>query len=152
MKIKPSKNINITYTKASEKNRIAIINLLKNLNGDSANFNIDKFYVAKENDELIGCIRIKVYENGCLELASLAVRKEYQHRGIGSELVKILLLNEPSRPIFLLTSSDKEMFYKKFNFDITNPLELPNDFKKEYERIISLPFSKELKVIAMVIK
>lgn len=145
-------NLNIKYFPAVEGDELAIMNLLKNLEGDRSNFNLKRFYVAKDNNKLVGCIRTKDFENNCLELASLAVDKKYQHQGIGSKLVEELLFNEQNRPIFLLTSTDKELFYKKFYFNAIDPLDLPTGFKKEYDKIINLPFTKNLQVIAMTIK
>ena len=145
-------NSSITYSKALDKDELAIKDLLKTLEGDRAEFDITRFYLAKINKSLVGCIRTKVFDNNCLELVSLAVSNDYRHQGIGSKLVTELLTKELSRPIFLLTSADKENFYKKFNFKIISPLELPTEFKKEYDKIIALPFTKNLQVIAMIIE
>jgi len=145
-------NLNIIYSLATEQDQLPTVGLLKELAGDRSNFDIARFYVAKDSDYLVGCIRTKVFVDGTRELASLAVNKNYQGRGIGSELIKKLLATETFRPIYLLTSADKENFYKKFDFNIINPLELPSEFKKEYEKIIGLPFAKDLQVIAMIIK
>jgi argininosuccinate lyase/amino-acid N-acetyltransferase len=129
-----------------------IFNLLKELGGDRSEFDVTKFYVAKDDNNLVGCIRAKVFDNGCLELSSLAVDKKYQKRGIGTKLVEELLVKEITRPIFILTELNKKNFYKKFGFNIVEPSNLPDEFKKEYERIVSLPFAKNLQVIAMMIE
>jgi N-acetylglutamate synthase-like GNAT family acetyltransferase len=144
--------LNIIYSQANSGDELAIFDLLKKLEGDRSKFDIARFYVAKNNDNLIGCVRTKMFDGGCLELASLAVNKNYQGQGIGSRLVEELLLKEVTRPIFILTELNKEGFYKKFDFNIIKPIELPNEFKKEYDRIINLPFAKNLKVIAMVVR
>jgi N-acetylglutamate synthase-like GNAT family acetyltransferase len=152
MKIGANSNSNIVYFKASQKDEISIVNLLKNLNGDRASFDISKFYTVKDGDRLIGCVRIKAFKGGCLELSSLAVDPKYQHKGIGSKLVENILTQEQSRPIFLLTSADKELFYKKFGFIIIDSQKLPSEFKEEHDKILTLPFAKSLEVIAMVVK
>jgi N-acetylglutamate synthase-like GNAT family acetyltransferase len=144
--------LNVIYSQASLEDEPAIFDLLKELEGDRSKFDIARFYVAKVNNHLIGCIRTKMFAGGCLELASLAVDKNYQGRGIGSRLVEELLLKEVTRPIFILTELNKESFYNKFNFKIVEPLKLPDEFKKEYDRIINLPFAKNLKVIAMGVR
>lgn len=144
--------LNIIYSQATSDDELAIFDLLKELEGDRSKFDISRFYVAKDGDSLIGCIRTKMFEGGCLELASLAVSKKYQSQGIGSRLMEELLFKEATRPIFLLTELNKENFYKKFDFNIIDPLGLPAEFKKEYDRIINLPFAKNLKVIAMAVK
>ena len=61
-------------------------------------------------------------------------------------------MKEITRPIFILTELNKKNFYKKFGFNIVEPSNLPDEFKKEYERIVSLPFAKNLQVIAMMIE
>jgi len=142
----------LEYLKATVADKLQIRSFLKQLNGDRSNFEISRFVVVKQGAELIGCVRIKVFKDGTLELSSLAVLSEYQRKGIGSELVNKLLLNEVARPIFLLTSLDKESFYKKFDFNIVAPDKLPKEFKNEYLRVISLPFAKNIQVIAMVLK
>lgn len=121
------------------------------MNGDRSRFDIDRFIIAKNNDMIIGCVRIKVLNSKALELSALVVLPEYQHQGIGSELVKRLLKKEQQRPIFLLTSSDKEQFYNRFGFFLLNQDQIPAEFKKEYLRVANLPFAKNIKVIAMKI-
>jgi len=143
---------NVIYSQAEQEDEPAIFALLKELEGDRSKFDFERFYVAKADNNLVGCVRTKMFDGGCLELASLAVNKNYQGRGIGSRLVEELLLKEVVRPIFILTELNKESFYSKFNFNIIEPLELPDEFKKEYDRITNLPFAKNLKVIAMELR
>jgi len=143
--------LNIIYSKADSVDEPAIFDLLKELEGDRSQFDISRFYVAKINNKLIGCVRTKMLDGECLELASLAVDKNYQGKGIGSRLVKELLSEETGRPIFILTELNKEGFYKKFNFNIVNPLDLPKEFKKEYDRIINMEFAKNLNVVVMAV-
>jgi N-acetylglutamate synthase-like GNAT family acetyltransferase len=147
-----TKRLNVIYSQASPKDEPAIFNLLTALEGDRSNFDISKFYIAKVGNNLIGCVRIKLLTDDCLELSSLAVNKNYQGKGIGSKLVEELLSKETARPIFLFTQSNKESFYNKFNFKTIEAAKLPAEFKKEYERIINLPFAKDLEVIVMIVK
>ena len=147
-----TKELNVTYSQANPKDEAAIFTLLTALEGDRSNFDISKFYIAKMDDKLIGCVRIKTLTDDCLELSSLAVDKNYQGQGVGSKLVEKLLSQETARPIFLFTESNKESFYNKFNFNTIEATKLPAEFKKEYERLINLPFAKNLKVIAMIVK
>lgn len=147
-----TKELNVTYSPANPKDEAAIFTLLTALEGDRSNFDISKFYIAKMDDKLIGCVRIKLLTDDCLELSSLAVDKKYQGQGIGSKLVEELLSKETARPIFLFTESNKESFYNKFSFNTIEATKLPAEFKKEYERLINLPFAKDLEVIAMIVK
>lgn len=142
----------LEYLKAIIADEPQIRDILEKLDGDRADFNVNQFVVAKNKKEITGCVRIKVSFDGTLELASLAVLPEYQGQGIGSELIRKLLLSEPARPIFLLTSLDKEKFYQRFDFNVINPENLPEKLKNEYLHIINLPFAKNIQVIAMVLK
>ena len=45
------------------------------------------FYVALENDQIIGCVAIEDYYNGLYELRSLAVANHFNGKGV---LLKIL--------------------------------------------------------------
>lgn len=142
----------LEYLKAIIADEPQIRGILEKLDGDRANFNVSQFMVVKNEGKIIGCVRIKFFLDGSLELASLAVLPEYQGQGIGSELIRKLLLSKPVRPIFLLTSLDKEEFYKRFGFNIINSDNLPEELRKEYLHIINLPFTKNVQVIAMVLK
>jgi N-acetylglutamate synthase-like GNAT family acetyltransferase len=139
----------ISYSEARKTDEDEIRNMLRSLGGDESNFELSRFVVAKSGKRLIGCGRIKVVSKDCLELASLGVLSECQKRGIGSHLVRELLAKEKYRPILLLTSSDKENFYKKLGAVIIAPESLPQAFKEEYRRIIALPFAEKIRVIAM---
>lgn len=144
--------LEVIYSQANLEDKPAILDLLKELEGDRSSFDITRFYVAKIAKNLVGCVRTKMFDGGCLELASLAVNKNYQGQGIGSRLVEEILSKETARPIFILTELNKEHFYNKFNFHIIKPLALPDEFKKEYDRIINMPFAQNLKVIAISVK
>ena len=144
-------NVNISYATAGAGDEGVIRDLLKVFRGDESNFDISKFVIAKDGEKIIGCIRIKVIGDDCLELSSLGVLSEYRGQGIGSRLAEEVLAREKRRPVFLLTSDDKETFYKNFGFAIVAPESLPQLFKKEYDRVVSLPFAKNIKVIAMSI-
>ena len=53
--------------------------------------NIDKFFVAKINNNIAGVVTYYNYSDELLEIRSLAVRKEYYSQGIGAALVRILV-------------------------------------------------------------
>jgi N-acetylglutamate synthase-like GNAT family acetyltransferase len=146
------KKYHINYVKPEAKDEIIIKDLLNLLGGDRSRFDIDKFVIAKDNEKIVGCIRVKNISNNCLELSSLVVLPEYRNNGIGSCLAREILKHEKHRPLFLLTSSDKELLYNRFGAEIVDPEELPPAFKKEYLRVANLPFAKDIKVIAMVFK
>ena len=149
MKENIENNLTVNYLEAQENDVKEIMNILKLLNGDRSDFDINKFIIAKYGDKIIGCIRSKGATDEYLELSSLAVLPEYQNNGVGRQLIEKILLKEKKRPIYFLTSSDKEDFYKKFGAKIIEIETLPPSLQEEYSNIIKLPFTKDLKVIAM---
>ncbi len=142
----------LVYVIPEPRDELKIKSFLKILNGDTSKFKLKNFIIAKGVEKIIGCIRTKILSDGTLELSSLAVLPDYRNMGIGGKLIETLLLFNKNRPIFLLTSSEKEIFYKKFNFILVEADNLPGLFKEEYLRIKNLPFAKNIKVIAMVLK
>jgi N-acetylglutamate synthase-like GNAT family acetyltransferase len=140
----------IEYAGAQLEDEPSVKAILKLLDGDESAFDIEKFVVAKVYGRTIGCIRVKSLPGETLELSSLAVLPEFQHNGIGSELIRKLLESEPARPIYLLTSADKARFYQKFDFRLIKPEEAALEFRAEYRRIVAMPFAKNLQVIIMM--
>jgi ribosomal protein S18 acetylase RimI-like enzyme len=49
------------------------------------------FFIAKENNEIIGCIGMKKLENNICEMKRLFVKDTYKGNGIGKKLVKIII-------------------------------------------------------------
>jgi ribosomal protein S18 acetylase RimI-like enzyme len=49
------------------------------------------FFVAKENNEIIGCVGIKKLENDICEMKRLFVKDSYKGNGIGKRLVEIII-------------------------------------------------------------
>lgn len=142
--------MDIQYNIATDNDINGVLDILNRYNGDRKKFAIDQFICAKINQKIIGCVRIKELSSDTLELASLAVKPDYRNKGIGSKLIKKVLTKEKGRPIYLLCSSEKENFYKQNNFHLIKPSDLPEIMKKEYDHILILPFSSNIKVIAMV--
>ena len=139
----------INYQKAVLKDINEITELLTKFEGDRKDISANQFMLAKENNKLIGCIRIKELNKGCLELASLVIMPEYRKQGIGSQLAKTILSKEKRRPIYLLCSVDQQGFYERNGFKLMSAEILPEVLKNEYRRIIKLPFVQNVKVIAM---
>ena len=143
--------MNIKYRKSKKEDSPVILDILNSVSGDVRDIDFEQFWVAEEENKIIGCVRIKNI-NGCFELASLAVLPKHRKQGIGSELMKMIINNSAERPLYLLCSDENINFYQKFGFKITDIKNLPEALRSDYKNITRLPFTKNIKVIAMVLK
>lgn len=81
-----------------------------------------------DDTKIIGMVRV-VGDNGlCFYIQDLIILPEYQHKGIGSQLIQKVLAYIKSHAshssvIALLSSYGKEAFYEKFGF-----VKRPNEF------------------------
>lgn len=88
--------------------------------------NLRDFYVAEEDNEIRGICALHILWEDLAEIRSLAVKKEYQKKGIGSLLVKRSLREAKKlgiKRVFVLTYLPD--FFKKFGFKEIDKSKLP---------------------------
>lgn len=143
----------MNYRRPRELERSSIINILNVVSGDTSNIDLKKFLVLECENRIIGCVRIKEI-NGFFELASLAVLPEYRNQGIGTHLVKeILLIESNKRPIYLLCHQRNQLFYNRLGFSKEDPVDLPIVLNKEYMKFLKNSFiDNPESLVAMVLK
>jgi N-acetylglutamate synthase-like GNAT family acetyltransferase len=88
-------------------------------------------------DEMIGCGQIKPHGDGTRELASIAVRPEYQNQGVGQAVIQQLLA-ENHLPLYLTCRAELEPYYQKFGFRSLAPEEMPPYFRRIWQLVIIL--------------
>lgn len=89
-----------------------------------------RFIIAvNEQGSVIGCGQLKPHGKDVLELASLAVKPEYRHRGIARAIIEHLLLGSP-RPLYLMCHSRLEPLYEKFGFRAIPYDQMPRYFQR----------------------
>lgn len=138
------------YTNAEPKDIPILTSLLQSVRGDTKDLDYQKFVVAKDDNNIIGCVRIKELSD-CSELASVAVLPEYRGQGIGLELVRRMLKQETARPIYLLCFAETCDFYIKAGF-IEVPINtLPNSLQQECDRVAVLLKDSGRRISAMAI-
>jgi amino-acid N-acetyltransferase len=79
--------------------------------------NIRDYFVVVENKDIIGCCALHVCWENLAEIKALAVSEKYQHKDIGSKLVKEGLKEAKKlkiKKVFCLTYAPK--FFAKFRF------------------------------------
>lgn len=75
------------------------------------------FFVAEEDGAIIGCCALEVYSKKIAEIRSLAVRPEWQGKGVASALVEVCLAradSEEVREILAITGAVE--FFDKLGF------------------------------------
>ena len=85
--------------------------------------------VMNTEDSLIGCGQLKPHGGDILEMASIAVRPEYQGRGIARKIIEHLLKESP-RPLYLMCLSSNGPLYEKFGFRAIEYPDMPRYFQR----------------------
>ncbi|QSF46748.1 GNAT family N-acetyltransferase [Paenibacillus tianjinensis] len=87
----------------------------------------DILITAWDGDRLVGVARAITDFSLCCYLSDLAVRKEYQHQGIGKELIHVLRGQLGEEVMLLLLSAPTAMdYYPKIGFvKLVNAFEYP---------------------------
>ena len=88
--------------------------------------NVRDFVVAEEKDAIVGACALHVLWDDLAEVRSLAVRKEFQKKGIGRKMVRSCIKEAKDlgiKRVFVLTYQPE--FFKKLNFKDTDKASLP---------------------------
>lgn len=89
-----------------------------------------RFIIAVDaEDRVIGTGQIKPHGKDILELASIAVRPEFQGQGIARAVIEHLLKDSP-RPLYLTCRSVMEPLYEKFGFVALSHEEMPRYYQR----------------------
>ena len=78
---------------------------------------IDDWWVAEADSEILGCVSLRGYGSGLMEIRSLAVQDRLQGLGIGSRLVNLTMKEAKRRRVpalFALTRAT--LFFEKMGF------------------------------------
>jgi N-acetylglutamate synthase-like GNAT family acetyltransferase len=121
----------IIYRKSNKDDLPQIIALLTKLGLDKSE-PIGSFVLAVNGVQVLGCARIKEMKDGSLELASVAVEDKRRGKGIGRNLVKIVVANEPRRPLYLMCRKSRQRFYEFLGFKVIDEKELPLPIREEF--------------------
>jgi N-acetylglutamate synthase-like GNAT family acetyltransferase len=76
-----------------------------------------------------GCGQLKPHGPGVVELASIAVEPDYQHRGLARAIIENLLSGAP-RPLYLTCRSGLESFYSGWGFRSLGVDEMPAYYRR----------------------
>ncbi|MEK7093126.1 MAG: GNAT family N-acetyltransferase [Patescibacteria group bacterium] len=77
----------------------------------------EEFFVAEENEKIVGCCALEIYSQRMAEIRSLAVLPEFQNRGIGGTLVEACLSAAKEKNIYeVLTITGSSGLFEKHGF------------------------------------
>lgn len=151
--------IQTTVTDAGNTERQVIIDLLKaeKLPVDDLPNYLDNFFVAIENEKIIGAIGLEIYGD-CGLLRSLVVDRKHRNKNIASALVGQLESHAKAKGLncmYLLTETAAQYFEKKGYQTLTRD-EVPDELKQSSEfshvcPVSAVVMTKELKTQADIL-
>ncbi|KKW09406.1 MAG: GCN5-related N-acetyltransferase [Candidatus Kaiserbacteria bacterium GW2011_GWA2_49_19] len=90
----------------------------------------EAFFVATENEEVVGCCALEIYSRRLAEVRSLAVRKDFQHKGIAKQLIQTCVTLAKENDVYeLFCITGNPDFFQKRGF---------GSFKKEKYALIKI--------------
>ena len=89
-----------------------------------------RFLVAEDETGIVGAAQIRPHD-GTLELSSLVVREDQRGRGIGSQLIQVLIAQSPGT-LYLFCRSQLENYYARLGFRAIGVKEAPPSLRMRY--------------------
>ena len=113
--------------------------------------NLRDFWVAQENNKIVGCCALHVCWDDLVEIKSLAVLRMRQRQGIGKRLL-LNCLDEAkelgAKKVFVLTFRPE--FFKKFGFKKIKHSQLPHKIWAECINCAKFPNCQEIALIKKI--
>ena len=90
----------------------------------------EAFFIAIENGSVVGCCALEIYSRRLAEVRSLAVAKDFQHRGIAKQLIRACGARAKESAVYeLFCITGNPDFFEKQGF---------GSFKKEKYALIKI--------------
>jgi len=88
-----------------------------------------RFTVAVSGTQIIGCVQLKPHRDGTVELASLAVERDWRGRGIGEQLVADCVARHAAA-LHLMCTHKLVAYYLRLGFAVVALPDLPPYFRR----------------------
>jgi N-acetylglutamate synthase-like GNAT family acetyltransferase len=121
----------VTLRPATATDQKPIRDLIHLVGINPTGLNWQRFIIAEDAGQFVGCVQLKPHNDGVRELASLAVQPSHQAQGIGGQLIRALLQQNPGL-IYLTCRSTLSGYYERFGFQMVPVAELPGSFKLQH--------------------
>ena len=144
--------VNFVIRPATRQDFLAIRALIHAVSINPTGLEWRHFLVAvSPDDTLLGCGQIKPHFDGSRELASIAVQEQARGQGIARAIIQELLVNEKTRPLYLMCRARLEPLYVKFGFRAIGLNEMPIYFQRisRAERIFNSKARPEDRLMIM---
>lgn len=110
--------------------------------------NVRDYYVIKDEDELLACGSLHVVWSDLAEIKAVAVREDYQSRGLGTLLMNRCFQEAKElglATVFVLTH--KPAYYEQFGFQLVDVMSLPRKVWGECLRCPKFPHCNEFAMV-----
>ncbi|MDP2943839.1 MAG: N-acetyltransferase [Candidatus Omnitrophota bacterium] len=110
--------------------------------------NLRDFWVAEENNKVVGCCALHVSWDDLAEIKSLAVQKNKQGGGLGKQLVYASISEAKelgAKRVFVLTYRSE--FFRKFGFKKIKHSDLPHKIWAECINCCKFPNCQEVALV-----
>jgi len=108
----------IILSKAKKSDLPQITKSLKTAGLDITDMKTKEFIIAKKKQQVIGCARIKLYQDKTLELASLWVKKTARGQNLGYFIIQELFKKHKGQNIYLTTCPKNKNYYLNLGFRV----------------------------------
>lgn len=115
--------------------------------------NIRDFWVCETRSKVIGCAAVHISWENLVEIKSVAVDKDFQRHGIGTQLVKACLTEAKGlsvKKVFVLTYVPE--FFRIFGFRKIEHAALPHKIWAECINCPKFPDCQEIALIKIIAK
>jgi amino-acid N-acetyltransferase len=113
--------------------------------------NIRDFFVYEDNGKIVGIGSLHIYWEDLAEIKSLAVIEDFQHKGIGKQIVKKCIEDAKElgvKKIFALTYVPE--FFQKLGFKIADKSDFPQKVWTECIHCVKFNDCKEVPVSLVI--
>lgn len=107
--------MNMVIRKANADDRHFIRELVRQSGINPFGLRWQRFLIAFDDGQRIGCVQLKPHRDGSRELASLVVAPAWRHRGVARELIGELQTT-CAPPLWLTCRSGLRRFYRQYGF------------------------------------
>lgn len=77
-----------------------------------------KFYIAEENEEIVGIIGVRRVDNEYIEIMHIAVDEAFRGQGIGKKMIAFVDDAERVKKIIVESNQETVKFYRKAGFKV----------------------------------